>query len=77
MANGPFGDLSLLKVAILCMHLEGFNTLPGEGLRITRPGGGGGQNLPPPPAISAPVRARNTKFGRWVVPYKDSEAKIG
>ena len=38
------------------------NTLPGEGLIITRPGGRGAESAPPP-AISAPVRARNMKVG--------------
>ena len=44
-----------------------FNTSPGEGLRIMRPGG---VHILPP-AISAPRNARNTKLGGWVGPHKN------
>ena len=49
---------------------NGLNTSPGEGLRITRPGGGGAYSAPP--AISAPRNARNTKLRGWVGPHKNS-----
>ena len=44
--------------------VEDLNTRTGKGLRITRPGKGGGQILPLP-AISASIRARVTKLGKW------------
>ena len=55
----------------ICRTLCGksVNTSPGEGLRITRPGGGGTYSAPP--AISAPRNARNTKLG-GVGPHKNS-----
>ena len=53
-----------------------FNTLPGVGQKITRPGGGGEQIMPP--AISAPLRARNMKLGGYVELYKNSlKCKFG
>ena len=46
------------------------NTFPREGLKIRPPERGGGADNAP--AISAPVKARNTKFGEYGGLFKNS-----
>ena len=69
---GQTGAVTETKLGDLMLRhlLNKVNTSPGEGLRITRPGGGGAYSAPP--AISAPRNARNTKLGGWVGPHKNS-----
>ena len=68
-----YGELpnNIQKLALSDCYLSlksHVNKSPGEGLRITRPGGG----VFCPQAISAPRNAGNTKLRGWIGPHKNS-----